>query len=241
MPRRRRQEQKSKDMHDMALAAARAGRKATCKSYLAQKNTHDNAVAQYAGVPPPQCQTRAVMLTRPRAGLISTLVQQQTVQDISAVHREIAGALKNQKEADYSTQIDNAADWAESVERHQHEFGAIGGAMFQTGDDDVDAQVAAMMAELAVESGGATEAAATTQAPAEAMPAAAHRREPAVELPSVPAEPPSTQPIDQAALPPVFSALLEQRAAGEAQPSPTPAARPPEPRAGSTAQFTFRL
>lgn len=48
-------------MHDMALAAAKLGRKATCKSYLAQKNTHDSAVAQYAG-------------------LISTLVQQQTVQ-----------------------------------------------------------------------------------------------------------------------------------------------------------------
>ena len=50
------QEQKSKDMHDMAMAAAKAGRKATCKSYLAQKNTHDSAVAQYAGAP--QSQTR---------------------------------------------------------------------------------------------------------------------------------------------------------------------------------------
>lgn len=104
-------------MHDMALAAAKLGRKATCKSYLAQKNTHDSAVAQYAG-------------------LISTLVQQQTVQvwraphtegggglvttapqDISSVHREIANALKHQKEQDYSAQIDNAADWADSVER----------------------------------------------------------------------------------------------------------------------------
>jgi len=39
-------------------------------------------------------------------------------QDISTVHREIASALKHQKEQDYSAQIDNAADWADSVERY---------------------------------------------------------------------------------------------------------------------------
>jgi hypothetical protein len=159
-------------------------------------------------------------------------VQQQTVQDISAVHREIAGALKHQKEADYTSQIDNAADWAESVERHQHEFGSIGGAMFQTGDDDVDAQVAAMMAEMAVETGPAPAAAAS----------AAAREDSMADLPAVPTDPPSLHPIDHGSLPPVFSALLEKRDSGQPLPAPrsTSSARPP-PSSGPRAEFTFNL
>ena len=201
------QEQKSKDMNDMALAAAKAGRKATCKSYIAQKNTHDSAVAQYAG-------------------LISTLVQQQTVQDISTVHREIANALKHQKEADYSSQIDNAADWADSVERHQQEFGSIGGAMFQTGDDDVDAQVAAMMAEVAIDP------------PAPAAGLAAAREDSVQDLPPVPTDPPSTAPFDEGSLPPVFSALLEKQASRDGPPRTQPA---PAKTSSTRAEFTFNL
>ena len=116
--------------------------------------------------------------------------------------------------------------------------------MFQTGEeDDVDAQVAAMMAELAVkDSGPPTATAAASQAvprEASAMP----------DLPAVPTDPPSASTqIDHTSLPPVFSALLDRNATGPDAPVPiprstTPAGPPPltAPKSSARAEFTFNL
>lgn len=121
--------------------------------------------------------------------------------------------------------------------------------MFQTGDDDdVDAQVAAMMAELAVDNGGAS-AQTTTAATAEHAGAAGEAAMAA--LPAVPADPPAAARIDEASLPAVFSALLDRSVvAGDAVAVPVPVPRstssaPPPPRTGSKGsthtEFTFNL
>lgn len=120
-------DQKSRDMHERAVEAARQGRKANVRSFLAQKKTHDAASAQYSA-------------------LISTLVQQQAVADIAAAHTEIADVLRGMKGGALSTaNIDHAADVADMVETAQSELGGLGGAMFQ-GGDDLDEMVAQLMA-----------------------------------------------------------------------------------------------
>lgn len=116
--------------------------------------------------------------------------------------------------------------------------------MFQTGEeDDVDAQVAAMMAELAVKDSGPSSATAVAS---QAVP-----REASVvpDLPSVPTDPPSASAqIDHASLPPVFSALFNQNTARHDAPMPiprstTPAGPPPltAPKSSARAEFTFNL
>ena len=123
-------DQKSRDMMERATEAARQGRKANVRSFLAQKKTHDAASAQYSA-------------------LISTLVQQQAVADIAAAHTEIAGVLKTMKGGKLSTaSIDHAADVADMVATAQSDLGGLGGVMFQ-GDDDVDALCEQLMAEPA--------------------------------------------------------------------------------------------
>jgi len=123
--------------------------------------------------------------------------------------------------------------------------------MFQTGDDDdVDAQVAAMMAELAVDNGGAS--AQTTAAAAATAEHAGTAGEAAMAaLPAVPTDPPAAARIDEASLPAVFSALLDRSVmAGDAVAVPVPVPRstssaPPPPRTGSKGsthtEFTFNL
>ena len=121
-------DQKSRDMMERATEAARQGRKANVRSFLAQKKTHDAASAQYSA-------------------LISTLVQQQAVADIAAAHTEIAGVLKTMKGGTLSTaSIDHAADVADMVATAQSDLGGLGGAMFQ-GEDDIDELVAKLMEE----------------------------------------------------------------------------------------------
>ena len=119
-------DQKSRDMMERATEAARQGRKANVRSFLAQKKTHDAASAQYSA-------------------LISTLVQQQAVADIAAAHTEIAGVLKTMKGGSLSTaSIDHAADVADMVATAQSDLGGLGGAMFQ-GDDDMEELVNQLM------------------------------------------------------------------------------------------------
>lgn len=123
-------DQKSRDMMERATEAARQGRKANVRSFLAQKKTHDAASAQYSA-------------------LISTLVQQQAVADIAAAHTEIAGVLKTMKGGKLTpASIDHAADVADMVATAQSDLGGLGGVMFQ-GEDDVDALCEQLMAEPA--------------------------------------------------------------------------------------------
>jgi hypothetical protein len=110
------QEQKSRDMLARAKTAMREGRRDMARSYAVQKNTHDAASAQYSS-------------------LICTLAQQQTVADISAAHRQIAGVLKSLKSEDMGATIDNALDVADAVSATQSELGQIGGALFQGSSD----------------------------------------------------------------------------------------------------------
>lgn len=156
-------DQKSRDMFERAQAAARQGRKAQVRSFLAQKKTHDAASEQYSA-------------------LIGTLVQQQAVADIAAAHTEIAGVLKTMKGGKLSTaSIDHAADVADMVAAAQSDLGGLGGVMFQ-GDDDVDEMVERLMQEP-------TPAVAESTTPDPAPPI----EDPTAGMPPPPSSPPSKE------------------------------------------------